>query len=64
MQASLADMAYQLGVAGVLQFHTTLGHLARQEWQAAHQSALASAWARETPERAARVAGRFLPPTP
>ena len=59
-QAMLADMAYQLGVHGVLAFDDMLTCMQREDWQCAHDAALDSAWARETPARAKRVSGILL----
>ena len=49
-------MAYELGVEGLLEFHTTLAALERGDWAAASESALSSLWAREVPNRAKSIA--------
>lgn len=55
-QAALLNMAYQLGVAGVLKFPNMLAALKEQRWHDAESHALDSAWAKQTPARAGRVA--------
>ena len=56
---ALADMAYQLGVEGVLEFKEMLALIGEHKYEAAQKEALNSKWARETPERAQRVVARF-----
>lgn len=56
VQRALANMAYQLGVGGVLNFRQTLAALAAGDREAAAHHALKSKWAEQTPERAVRVA--------
>ena len=58
-QGSILEMGYQLGVAGLLGFHTTLSRLEAGDCAGAQASARGSAWARETPARAKRVIGRL-----
>lgn len=56
-QAALVNMAYQLGVDGLMGFPKMLGALRDQRWHDAEGQALDSLWAREqTPARARRVA--------
>lgn len=55
-QDALVNMAYQLGVGGVLRFKKTLAYLERGQYAEAAAEALDSTWARQTPARAARVA--------
>ena len=59
VRAALLDMAYQLGVHGVLEFRVMLEALDAGDYQAAAHAALNSAWARETPARAESVAQVF-----
>ena len=72
-QAALADMAYQMGAGnchgddnpltgegGLAAFHQALSHAAAQDWRAAHDAILASAYAHQTPARAQRNAGMML----
>lgn len=53
---ALANMAYQLGFEGLLKFETMLKALANGNYNDAALSALDSLWARQTPNRAARIA--------
>jgi lysozyme len=54
---ALANMAFQMGIDGLLKFHTTLNHLKNRNWSAARRSALESLWAKQTPTRAQEIAG-------
>jgi lysozyme len=56
VQLALANMAYQMGVSGVLKFSDMLAALERGERAAAATHALQSIWATQTPKRAKRVA--------
>jgi lysozyme len=56
VQAALVNMAYQLGVAGVLAFRKMWACLARFDYRGAAAEALDSRWAQQTPARARRVA--------
>lgn len=57
---ALINMAFQMGVSGVMKFKKTLHYLIRAEWDNAADEALESDWARhDTPERAERVAGQI-----
>ena len=55
-QGVLVNMAFQLGVKGLLGFSNTLGLVSRGQYEAASQQMLQSKWAKQTPERAARLA--------
>jgi len=55
-QEALCNMAFQLGVAGLLNFKNTLAAVERQDWDAVYAGALNSKWAQQTPARALRVA--------
>lgn len=55
-QAGLLNMAYQLGVPKLLGFRKMLAALRDQRWAEAESHALDSDWAKQTPERAHRVA--------
>lgn len=55
IQRALANMAYQLGVAGLLKFTTTLRLIEQKRYNEAADNALKSLWARQTPNRAKRV---------
>ena len=58
-QDVLVQMAFQLGVAGLLKFRTTLGHVEAGRFTEAADAMLASAWARQTPVRASRLAAQM-----
>ena len=55
-QGVLLNMAYQMGVDGLLKFKTTLSHVKARQWTAASVGMLDSLWAKQTPERAERLA--------
>ena len=59
VRQALEDMAYQLGATGVLEFRKMLAALVKRDYATAAREALDSAWARETPKRAARVVKAF-----
>lgn len=59
-QAYVISMAFQMGVSGAMGFTHTLGCLACGDWQGAHDGIMASAFGRQTPERAGRCAMAFL----
>ena len=59
IQVELIDMAYQLGVSGLLRFHDMLKNLALGNYEGAALEALKSSWAMETEARAAEVAAVF-----
>lgn len=56
VQVALGDMCFQMGLSGLLRFRKMLAALARGDRAEAAREALDSAWARQTPARAARVA--------
>jgi len=55
VQHALINMAFQLGVNGLMSFRKMWGHLDLREYEAAADEALNSRWAQQTPERAKRV---------
>ena len=55
-QGALLDLAYEVGVEGLLEFHYMLAALERGDWAAASKAALASVWAKEVPMRAIVIA--------
>ena len=55
VQLAMALMAFQLGERA-LEFHGMISAIREKAWHAAANEALASAWARQTPKRAERVA--------
>lgn len=52
----LIEMAYQLGVDGVLKFKKTLLALSSEDFESAADEMLDSLWARQTPKRAQALA--------
>lgn len=55
VQRALANMAYQLGVNGLLGFRNTLAMVQAGRYDEAADNALKSLWARQTPNRAKKV---------
>ena len=55
-QRALLNMAFQMGVSGLMKFKRTLAMAKRGDWNQAATNALKSRWARQTPARAKRVA--------
>lgn len=55
-QAVLVDMAFNLGIAGLRKFTTTLGHLQDGRWEQAAASMLQSRWAAQVGQRARNLA--------
>lgn len=55
-QRALCNMAFQLGVGGLLKFKKMLTAMSIGHFDRAHIEALDSKWAEQTPERAMRVA--------
>lgn len=55
-RAALLNMAFQLGVPGLCGFPSMLKAVREQRWADAETHALDSLWAKQTPERAKRVA--------
>lgn len=55
-QDCLVNMAYNMGVAGLLAFHNTLGMIEAHNYAGAADGMLASRWARQVPNRAGRLA--------
>jgi lysozyme len=54
-QAVLISMSFQMGVAGVLEFHHTLAAIAAQRWDQAAIGIHDSEWYTQTPARAERA---------
>lgn len=54
--AVLLNMAYQMGVAGLFGFANTLKMIEAGDYESAAKGMLNSLWAKQTPERAARLA--------
>lgn len=57
---ALINMAYNLGVPGLLKFQTLLGALQAQDWAKAKWSCLNSLWHSQVPARSSRIADEFL----
>ena len=55
-QRALTNMAYQLGIGGLLEFKEMLSAMGNGDYMEAASHALDSLWAKQCPERAARVA--------
>ena len=55
VQRALLNMAYQMGVEGLLKFRNTLPLIQAGRYDEAADRALQSVWARQTPNRARRV---------
>ena len=55
-QRVLVDMAYNLGIVGLMRFVETLAHVERREYDKAAQEMLHSAWAQQVGSRATRLA--------
>lgn len=53
----ILNMAFQLGVDGLLGFHNSIAYLERRQWREAAANLRLSLWAKQTPARAARVIG-------
>lgn len=58
-RAVLLNMGFQLGVGGLMGFTRTLRHVRVGEWDQAADQMLQSLWARQTPERAMRLADQM-----
>lgn len=55
VQRALVNMAFQMGVQGVVKFKNTLMYIRRKDYATAYTNALQSLWAKQTPARANRV---------
>lgn len=64
VQRALGNMAYQLGLFGLLEFEKMLEALKNGQRELASIEAMDSKWARQTPGRARRVAKLLLGPAP
>jgi lysozyme len=58
--AVLINMAFQMGVSGLLQFKRTLGSIEDGQYGEAAMEMVDSLWAQQTPERAKRLAKQML----
>jgi lysozyme len=55
-QRAIVNMAFQLGINGLLEFKNMLNFLKLGKYKEAAAQALDSAWSKQTPERAKRIA--------
>lgn len=55
-KGALLNMAFQLGVSGLLGFNTTMRLIREGKFEEAARQALTSRWAQQTPARAHRIA--------
>lgn len=55
----LIEMAYQMGVDGLLKFKNTLGFVAEGDYLHASKNMMLSKWAEQTPKRAKTLADRM-----
>lgn len=55
-QGVLINMSFQMGIDGLLKFANTLKMIENKDYQSASVGMMNSLWARQTPERAARLA--------
>lgn len=58
-QRVLMNMAFQMGVSGLLAFKNTLEYLRQGDYRSAAAGMLGSKWALQTPNRAKRLADRM-----
>ena len=56
----LTNMTYQLGTTGLLEFKKTISNLKDEKYDLSAGEMLTSRWAKQTPLRAARLAGRIM----
>lgn len=59
-EAALIDMAFEMGGAGLGEFHHMLSAVRAGDWKTAQGEALSSAWAQEVPDRARDDASMLL----
>jgi len=59
-EAVLVEMAFQMGIEGLLKFKDTLAKIKASDFEGAASSMLSSLWSRQTPGRANRMAKQML----
>lgn len=59
-QRVLANMAFNLGIKGLMGFKNTLAHIQAERYQSAAEGMLASKWARQVGQRANRLAAMMV----
>jgi lysozyme len=57
VQHALVNMAFQMGVNGLMAFRRMWAALEQGDWELAAEEALGSRWAEQTPRRAHEIAG-------
>jgi lysozyme len=57
---AMVDMCFNLGIAGLFQFHDMIDALAREDFQSAAEAASQSLWYRQTGKRAQNVVNMIL----
>ncbi|RAZ53787.1 lysozyme, partial [Campylobacter hyointestinalis subsp. lawsonii] len=56
VQEVVIEMAYQMGVGGVLKFKNTLNFIKENDYKNASSNMMKSLWAKQTPNRAKKLA--------
>jgi len=56
IQGVIIEMCYQMGFTGFTKFKRAIAHMKNREWQLASDEMLDSLWAKQTPNRARRLA--------
>jgi lysozyme len=59
-QGVLLNMGFNLGIAGLLAFHRTLGFMEASDWNSAANEMLQSKWALDVGTRASRLAEQLM----
>lgn len=58
-QSALVNMSFQLGVQGLLKFKNSLALIQTKQYKTAAANLLMSLWAKQTPQRAKRIAAQI-----
>ena len=56
IQGVVIEMCYQIGFTGFTKFKRAIAHIENREWRLASDEMLDSLWAKQTPNRAKRLA--------
>lgn len=59
-QRVLANMAFNLGITGLLGFNNTLAHMKAERFQSAAEGMLSSKWAKQVGDRSKRLAAMMV----
>lgn len=59
-QNTLIEMAYQMGVSGLMNFKKMWAAIEAKNFSLAHDEALDSRWAKQTPKRAVSLANKLI----